>query len=628
MSTLKKILGSTIQVLDDDPIEYVGSWSTGGNLNQTAYRGAMSAGTSTAGAVAGGFSPGNYYDYFEQYNGTSWTETTEINTARSSGGSSGTSTAMLIFGGRISSPSATNVTESWNGSTWTEVSDMNYPRYSPAISGQGSQTAAIDGGGNNRQSGSSDNITNVETWDGSSWSETTDLPSVNGNAFSFGSSTALILAGGYPLRTTSLSWNGSSWTSSTSIPVSKSGGPAGAGTTTSGLIWGGWNGNDPGLLAGTQAWDGSAWTEVNDLSTARQINGGPKGPSTGSSSSAISFGGTTSPSGPGQYTEEWSFPSPTATVRQEGQLYFKGGLLKGFEKAGGIPAATYSAGGNLNTARGYMGGAGLQTAGLIFGGNTGSVTAITENYNGSSWTEVSDLNTGRTNNAGFGTSTAAISSGGSNPPNNRDEVESWNGSSWTETSELNTERSDSAGSGSQTSGMIATGTTPSPNPASRPGGTTIVTETWDGSSWTEVADTNTQRLQAGMSVNGPTSNSIIAGGENGPGSQTADAETWNGTSWTEVNNLNTARATLYNFAGTGSQAVAAGGYAGTTRTAISEIWNGTSWTEGNDLSTARNAGYGFGFGTASIHCGGDTPPYTNATEELSADITNTTVTTS
>ena len=129
-----------------------------------------------------------------------------------------------------------------------------------------------------------------------------------------------------------------------------------------------------------------------------------------------------------------------------------------------------------------------------------------------------------------------------------------------------------------------------------------------------------------MSVNGPTSNSIIAGGESP--SQTANTESWDGTSWTEVNNLNTARATLYNFAGTGSQAVAAGGYAGTTRTAISEIWNGTSWTEGNDLSTGRNAGYGLGFGTASIHCGGKTPPYTDATEELSADITNTTVTTS
>ena len=185
--------------------------------------------------------------------------------------------------------------------------------------------------------------------------------------------------------------------------------------------------------------------------------------------------------------------------------------------------------------------------------------------------------------------------------------------------ELNTARSDSAGSGTQTAGMIATGTSPGTN-------NTQNTEIWDGSSWTEVNDTNTGRLQAGMSINGPTANSIIAGGESP--SQTANTESWDGTSWTEVNNLNTARATLYNFAGTGSQAVAAGGYAGTTRTAISEIWNGTSWTEGNDLSTGRNAGYGLGLGTASIHCGGDASPYTNVTEELSADATLSTVTVS
>ena len=411
-------------------------------------------------------------------------------------------------------------------------------------------------------------------------------------------------------------FDGTSWTETTEFNTPRAFGASSGATNTQVLMFGGSPRTDK-----TEQWDGSSWTEVNDLATAVDQQGGA-----GTYTSAISFGGST-PSVTSA-TEEWSFPPATSIVRQEGQLYFKGGSLKGFEKAGGIPAATYSAGGNLNTARGYMGGAGLQTAGLIFGGNPPSVTAATESYNGSSWTEVNDLNQSRTNNAGFGSYTAAICSGGSNPSDSRSNVESWDGSSWTETAELNTERSDSAGSGSQTSGMIATGTTPSPNPASRPGGTTIVTETWDGSSWTEVADTNTQRLQAGMSVNGPTSNSIIAGGENGPGSQTADAETWNGTSWTEVNNLNTARATLYNFAGTGSQAVAAGGYAGTTRTGISEIWNGTSWTEGNDLSTGRNAGYGLGLGTASIHCGGNTPPYTDATEELSADITNTTVTTS
>ena len=298
--------------------------------------------------------------------------------------------------------------------------------------------------------------------------------------------------------------------------------------------------------------------------------------------------------------------------------------LKGF---GVLGAGTWASGGNLNTARGYIGGAGTQTAGIIFGGTTGSITADTENYNGSSWTEVNNLNTGRSNNAGFGSSTAAICSGGSSPPSNRAYVESWNGSNWTEVAELNTERSDSAGSGTQTAGMIATGTTPSSNPANRPGGSTIVTEIWNGSSWTEVADTNTQRLQAGMSLNGTTSNSILASGEDGPGSLTANTESWNGSSWTEVNNLNTARGSLYNFAGTGSLAIVAGGYTG-SQTANAETWNGTSWTEVNNLSTARSAGYGLGVGTASIYCGGVTPSYTNATEEFTVPVTTTTFTVS
>ena len=616
MATLKKILGSTIQVLDDDPIEYVGSWSTGGNLNQTAYRGAMSAGTSTAGAVAGGFSPGNYYDYFEQYNGTSWTETTEINTARSSGGSSGTSTAMLIFGGRISSPSATNVTESWNGSTWTEVSDMNYPRYSPAISGQGSQTAAIDGGGNNRQSGSSDNITNVETWDGSSWSETTDLPSVNGNAFSFGSSTALILAGGYPLRTTSLSWNGSSWTSSTSIPVSKSGGPAGAGTTTSGLIWGGWNGNDPGLLAGTQAWDGSAWTEVNDLSTARQINGGPKGPSTGSSSSAISFGGTTSPSGPGQYTEEWSFPSPTATVRQEGQLYFKGGALKGFETTAGIPSSAWSSGGSLNTASYYRAYMGTQTANLAAGGEPGTLTNV-EQYNGSSWTEIAEQNTAKAQSGGAGTSTAGIVFGGKTPSvNNLSNAETWNGSSWTEVSDMNTGRHAFGSCGDTNTaafgfgGYVGGGSPGNKDEA----------EQWDGTSWTEVSDMNI--ASAYLTGFGTPLAAFRAGSASGSQNQ---VESWDGTSWTETTEINTGRYSL-SSAGTSNNGLVFGGDDPDPNT---ERWNGSAWTEVGDLSTGRyGSGGSMSSSVATLASGGYTTTAVTTTEEFTADLANSTITTS
>ena len=327
-------------------------------------------------------------------------------------------------------------------------------------------------------------------------------------------------------------------------------------------------------------------------------------------------------------TEEFSAPAVFNQI-QEGQLYFNSTANAFKETLFDVPAGTYAAGGSLNTARGYHGGAGLQTAGIVFGGTDGTTRAFTESYDGSSWTEVADLNTARGNVSGFGTSTAAIAANGSTPT--KAETESWNGSSWTEIAELNTYRSDSAASGaSQTSGMVATGTPVPGNPAYLPGGASKVTEIWDGSSWTEVGDTNTKRLQSGMSVNGPTTNSIIASGEDGPGSVTVNAESWDGSSWTEVNNVNTARGSLYNFGGTGSQAIMAGGYTPSpaARVAISEIWDGTSWTEGNDMSTGRNGGYGLGVGTASMHCGGITPPYTNAVEEYTAPLTNKTITAS
>ena len=67
MAKYSDIKGFTVQTLSTDTVASQaagGSWASGGNLNQTANRGAMSAGTPTAGAVAGGFAPGNYYNNF------------------------------------------------------------------------------------------------------------------------------------------------------------------------------------------------------------------------------------------------------------------------------------------------------------------------------------------------------------------------------------------------------------------------------------------------------------------------------------------------------------------------------------------------------------------------------------
>lgn len=98
-------------------------------------------------------------------------------------------------------------------------------------------------------------------------------------------------------------------------------------------------------------------------------------------------------------------------------------------------SGSWSTGGNLNAPAGkaLAAGAGTKTAGIIFGGDDDSGPTIvgnTEQYNGSSWTEVADLNTARRDLAGSGLQTAALAFSGANPgSSNKTETETWNGSS-------------------------------------------------------------------------------------------------------------------------------------------------------------------------------------------------------
>ena len=144
------------------------------------------------------------------------------------------------------------------------------------------------------------------------------------------------------------------------------------------------------------------------------------------------------------------------------------------------PAGVWASSTAMNTGRNLLGASGTSTAALAFGGQTapGGVTAVTENWNGTSWTEVNDLNTARGQHAGFGTSTAALATGGVTPPSNtlRNETESWNGSSWTEVNNLNTARRYLTGAGTVPNGLVFAGYTTA---------NSALTESWNGSSWTE-----------------------------------------------------------------------------------------------------------------------------------------------
>ena len=73
---------------------------------------------------------------------------------------------------------------------------------------------------------------------------------------------------------------------------------------------------------------------------------------------------------------------------------------------------TWSAGGNLATAREYLAGCGTQAAGLSFGGYTDAVSAVTEEYNGTNWSSGGNLATARYYLAGCGTQAAGLSFGG------------------------------------------------------------------------------------------------------------------------------------------------------------------------------------------------------------------------
>jgi hypothetical protein len=309
----------------------------------------------------------------------------------------------------------------------------------------------------------------------------------------------------------------------------------------------------------------------------------------------------------------------------EGQMWFNSTTqtLKGVE-AGGAPIGTWASGGDMNQARFLTAGAGSSnSAALAFGGTTPAPAsvALTENYNGTAWTEVADLPAAKSYAAGAGTSTAALSIGGLSPavPTTSGKTESWNGSSWTEITALGrgpTSPQSTAygsGSGSTTSALFYA--------SDEAGSVNARTESWDGSSWTELADQNTARSY-GAGVGTSNSSALLAGGLIYPPAS-ANTEIWNGSSWTEVGDLNQARL-LYNTSSGQGSATLALIYSGrlyppNASSALTESWDGTSWSEVNDLSTARRAGSGGGTATSAILGGGSTsgssPGHVATTEE-------------
>jgi hypothetical protein len=567
------------------------AFSSGGTVpTRFYYPGAVGGTTDTLGIAGVGPSPQPAHNLCIEYSGFSWSAQPNLNTNRRAPYTFGTSTSCVASGGDYSpaSPTLTQATEEWNGSSWTSVTNMpnNQGSFGAA---SGTLTAGlVYGGYGNPQSTSAKTV----SYDGTNW---TDLSSpgsdvVNGRNFTRGgggTQTAAIFSGGNPTTGNTETFDGSSWSEQNNMSLARYGSGF-IGTQTSGLYMGG---RTPPRTGVTEDWDGSVWSTTASMATARN---GTIHSKSGNASAAIVAAGYTGTAYP-TTTEEYN-----ANINA-------------------ITKAAWSSGGALGTSRRYISGCGTKTAIVAFGGFKPGSANETELYNGSSWSEVNNLGTAGYGVGAAGTQTAALAFGGSN-----DVYESWDGSNWTSSSTLNTTRRMLGSCGTQTA-ALAFGGRPEPS-------TSAKTEEWNGSSWSNSNDLNTAvRNNMGSGIQTAALNS----GGNTPSNDTltGSTEEYNGTSWTaSPGTMNTARmASAPNTGGLQTAALVYGGLP--PASAVTEQYDGTSWSATASMATARGQTGGGGTSTAGIVYGGSPPGSggTDATEEFTGGtetVTASTLTTS
>ena len=624
MAKYSDIKGFTVQTLSTDTVANQfagGSWASGGAIPVNINSG-VGFGTQTASVIGGGYDGSSYPSNVYEYDGSSWTSGGSLT---ASVGQARTGHGVLTAGGAVAGYKESGNAvianyEQYDGTSFTEQNDLNTARQTLAAAGSTTAALAVGGttgvGPGSTQTG----LTNVESYNGSSWTETTENNTGRKQATSFsgGPAPTMIFIGGASgstLYANVETYNGSAWTETTDLNTARSA-LAGAGQAqTDGLVFGG---SAPSATAVTEQWNGTSWTELADLGTARHSL---VGSGTGAASALAAGGGTSA------LTEEFTAPAVFNQIT-EGQLFFNSTTNTFKETIKDAPTGTWASGGNMNTGRQYglitsvSGGPSGQSDALAVSGEAapGNVANV-EFYNGTAWTETTDVNTARRLGNGCGGQPAAVVAGGYTSGDVAS-TEVWDGSSWTETGDLNSAKRQFAGSfGSpdSSSDLLVAGAFP----------LTANTEIWDGSSWTETGNLNQQRYDgAGFGVSSTAG--LIAGGQSSPSpipGQTAYAENWNGSSWTEVAEFNTNRMYLA-AAGEQTDGFIFGGSLDPGASTTTEIWNGSSWTELNDLSTGVLANSGGGSSVAAISFAGGRPTITTASEEWTASLANKTITAS
>ena len=500
------------------------AWISATAMPEQNY-GAGAAGTQTAlvyfgGSPYDGSPPFPRVNTTLEYNGSGWTSSGAYTGSLNYLGGCGTQTAALGAGGFSSPPAATTTASAeYNGSTWTAGNSMSQQRMNMGANFIGIQTAAAVVGGDQYPS-TPRSVSTVEEYDGTNFSSATAYPIVIQNIACAGPQTAGWVAGGQSdinpptpntVRNNVNFYDGTNWTASTNLPAATHR-AGGCGTQTAALFFGGQLASPTTPLTTAYGFDGTSWTAKPSLSLGRVYiaSGGVSTTST----AAIGAGGYDP--GPGSTSATEEFHSSTNVI-----------TAAAWASGGALPSASMRS----------AAGAGTQTAGLIAGGYTTTITSEAYLYDGNTWTATVDIPAARSLASGCGTQTAGFSIGGTNPPS------------------------------------------------------TAKAETYifDGEGWTAAPSLPT--ATAGAGVFGTTSATAAAGGSTtfGPANAVNASYEYNGSSWTAGENINTARNNLTGF-GTQTAGAINNGYipGGSGYSAATEEYDGTDWTTGTAMIVASS----------------------------------------
>jgi len=294
----------------------VGAWASAPTKNTATYAntgggvGVVSATAAFGGRIPVGPPSVASTTAIEEYNGSTWTSSANLNTVRGNNGQCGTQTAAIITTGfdapqstpGVWSPSA--AVEEYDGSTATTVNNNG-----TASSNQcfvGSQTAAFQAGGYTPGGTPIGRTASAFDYDGTCWTSQTSIPGPQGAISSCGTSSSNVLfwggSGSFPSTQTN-TWNGSAY--STGGSLNTAGTPSGSGISTDGFSIGG---NAPTLTT-CELYDGTTWTTTTSLNSGKG-DGGATGANP--TSSVLAWGAEPSPLN--GVTEEWTGPGVATTV--------------------------------------------------------------------------------------------------------------------------------------------------------------------------------------------------------------------------------------------------------------------------------------------------------------------------